>query len=89
MALDLGQVVVGGTAVTVLRVPPGPFTLALVASGTAVAIGTGTAVTVATGALVGTSSTVTYVGYPTSSGSTLYAIAASSATLSYHLCTDE
>lgn len=89
MALDLGQVTVGGTAVTVLRVPPGPFTLELVASGTAVAVGTSTLVTVSTGALVGTTSTVTYAGYPTSSGATLYAISSGAATLSYHLCTDE
>jgi hypothetical protein len=88
MALDLGQVAVGTAATFVTRVPPGPFALTLTAS-SAVAIGVGTTTTFTSGALINVNSAVTYTGFSGSTGAALYAVASTSSTVSYHLCTNE
>lgn len=77
MALNAFQVSVGNTATPLLTVPPGLNSVTIINNqGTnTIALGTSSSVTTSNGAVLPANGSITFPGYTSSTGSTLYAIA--------------
>jgi hypothetical protein len=77
MAINMFQATVTGTAAILVTVPPGTGSVTIINNqGTnTIAIGTTSGVTTSNGGILPANGSITFPGYPTSSATTLWAVA--------------